>query len=296
MFEYSATTNATKPKQKNGQPLIILGMHRSGTSVLANWLHQCGFNLGDEMIGPGNGNSEGHFEDLEIYRLHKKILRNNLLGYQVTEPTRLRYSGSAIRRAQRLFTEKKESDCWGWKDPRTCLMMDLWNQIIPAYKTIVIFRDFKQVVDSLMRRKRKAVELIKNPVKRNMQRLKYQLFSRHAANRFLKVWIEYNRQILEHTRQRNPEDYLVVDESMLMGTDYLFFMFLYRNWSYKNIHYIPYHQIYKPQLLQRETAGQQFDPYLVTQAERITLELQKLQHYSSLQLLLPLSNQAKAGN
>jgi hypothetical protein len=43
-------------KINNNVPLIILGMHRSGTSLFASWLDKCGINMGDKMLGAGVGN------------------------------------------------------------------------------------------------------------------------------------------------------------------------------------------------------------------------------------------------
>ena len=45
-------------------------MHRSGTSLISNWLHHCGLQLGEHLLEAGNGNEEGHFEDVEFLRMH----------------------------------------------------------------------------------------------------------------------------------------------------------------------------------------------------------------------------------
>ena len=66
--------------------VIILGMHRSGTSVTANWLNLCGLNLGDELYGASKFNKNGYYEDIEFLELHMKIFSNfrhniNLFNY-----------------------------------------------------------------------------------------------------------------------------------------------------------------------------------------------------------------------
>lgn len=57
--------------------LLILGMHRSGTSLITHWLYRCGLEIGDTLFGPGLGKSEGRFEDVDFYNLHLEILREN---------------------------------------------------------------------------------------------------------------------------------------------------------------------------------------------------------------------------
>ena len=44
--------------------LVILGMHRSGTSLVANWLHDCGLHVGDRLLEGTFANEKGYFEDL----------------------------------------------------------------------------------------------------------------------------------------------------------------------------------------------------------------------------------------
>jgi len=41
--------------------LVILGMHRSGTSLITQWLKNCGLSVGDSLHGADVGNAEGHF-------------------------------------------------------------------------------------------------------------------------------------------------------------------------------------------------------------------------------------------
>ncbi len=61
------------------QTLIIAGMHRSGTSLITNWLSRCGLEIGERLAEGNAGNVEGHFEDVEFLKLHEEILNNNSL-------------------------------------------------------------------------------------------------------------------------------------------------------------------------------------------------------------------------
>ena len=59
----------------NSKVLVIVGMHRSGTSVITQWLYRCGLFIGNNLVGPDTGNEQGHFEDADFLRLHQKFLR-----------------------------------------------------------------------------------------------------------------------------------------------------------------------------------------------------------------------------
>lgn len=283
MFEYPTISLKECVKQtKNDAPLLVLGMHRSGTSLLANWLDRCGFDMGDEMIGPGNGNTEGHFEDLQFYNLHKKILKYNRTSYRIYGDKVIHYPEIAILEAHSLYSKKKEKDCWGWKDPRTCLMLDLWNQVLPEYKTIIIYRDYRQVVDSLFRRKQGAS---KSAMGQKLQNLKYAMFNDQAANRFLQMWIVYNRKILDHVQKLNQNDFIVLNEAMLLEYDALLFQHFYHQWNYRNIQYVPVNHVFKSDLFRHDTADYNFDREKVKESDEIMKRMKELEAYSQSKLL-----------
>ena len=63
-----------EPKSK---VIAITGMHRSGTSLLANLLNQAGLSLGEKLLGPMDSNPKGHFEDYDFLKFHKELLAFN---------------------------------------------------------------------------------------------------------------------------------------------------------------------------------------------------------------------------
>ena len=54
--------------------LLILGMHRSGTSVLAGTCGLLGADMGGEMMAAGQDNVMGFWEHDEIVRIHDQLL------------------------------------------------------------------------------------------------------------------------------------------------------------------------------------------------------------------------------
>src|SRR3712207_1291125 len=134
--------------------LIILGMHRSGTSLVAQWLCKCGLQIGDRLAGPGSGNVEGYFEDLDFLRLHESILINNKLpSTGLITKALMEIDKDSITGLQSLLQFKSNLyQQWAWKEPRTCLFLKQYSNLLPDAKYIVLIRDFNDVVDSLIRR------------------------------------------------------------------------------------------------------------------------------------------------
>jgi hypothetical protein len=48
--------------------LIVVGMHRSGTSLTTSLLQGAGLHIGRRMMPPSEGNIKGYFENLDFYK------------------------------------------------------------------------------------------------------------------------------------------------------------------------------------------------------------------------------------
>src|SRR6185436_2942766 len=55
-------------------PLIITGMHRSGTSFVTELFQSAGLHIGDHLFPADAGNPRGYFEDQEILTLQREML------------------------------------------------------------------------------------------------------------------------------------------------------------------------------------------------------------------------------
>ena len=54
------------PRAESSSGLLVVGMHRSGTSAVTGVLHNFGYNVGQSLL-PGNEfNEKGYFEDTSI--------------------------------------------------------------------------------------------------------------------------------------------------------------------------------------------------------------------------------------
>lgn len=165
--------------QDSGCPLVITGMHRSGTSLTAALLHAAHVDLGEHLVGPDVGNPKGHFENQAFVAFHQQILRSqglDILGY--TEAASIPLSQADWQAAKELLAKQPRDRVWGWKDPRTTLFLDLWATLLPDAKFIFVYRPPWEVVDSLYRRGTDAI-LQTDPT---------------IA---VKMWLLYNRRILQ---------------------------------------------------------------------------------------------------
>jgi hypothetical protein len=142
-------------RQRAARPsrqLIVTGMHRSGTSLVASTLREAGVYLGEDLLGGGVGNPRGHFEDREIVGFHDRALalaqRDFFAGGAVSPP-----AGSPLEaEARQIVADRSHHELWGWKDPRTSLFLDFWDHILPDARYVFVFRHPVAVALSLWRR------------------------------------------------------------------------------------------------------------------------------------------------
>jgi hypothetical protein len=149
----------------NPRPLIILGMHRSGTSMLARMLETCGLFVGATL-------EENHEPPL-FRKINDRLLA--LAGASWTQPQRFleRLNSSSFVDQCRGIAETMLSEGfgkhflglhgprkllgapivdWGWKEPRTCLTLPVWRAIYPEARYAHIVRHPLDVALSLRAR------------------------------------------------------------------------------------------------------------------------------------------------
>jgi hypothetical protein len=155
----------------NQDIVCILGMHRSGTSVLTRVLNLIGVDLGsDEVLTtePVAANPKGYWEHSEIVSISDAILRRH--GGSWDKPPLLPpgwETAAAIddlrSRAQQLIADQfAKVQLWGWKDPRTCLTLPFWQQLLPDMRYIICLRNPLDVTRSLEQRDRFSAEQSSN--------------------------------------------------------------------------------------------------------------------------------------
>jgi hypothetical protein len=156
---------ATEAKNVSAAPraLIVLGMHRSGTSALAGLLFQSGVAMGSTLMAGRIGeNDRGFWEQEQIVAIHERLLSE--MGYSWDDPRLLPDRWWETERSQHyleeicrvLDTEFGSEPLWALKDPRLCRLLPLWKKVFarlgvkPAFLHIV--RNPLEVADSLKHR------------------------------------------------------------------------------------------------------------------------------------------------
>jgi hypothetical protein len=146
--------------------VMVLGMHRSGTSLCSHVLSALGLDMTDRVPGPGlespgEDNPLGHWERWEIVEFHDRILRffnrefyNQAHDFALPVAWWAQPEVAQVRREIIAFLERRMgSGYFGFKDPRTVRLMPMWHQIISelklAPKIVFCLRNPAQVARSL---------------------------------------------------------------------------------------------------------------------------------------------------
>jgi hypothetical protein len=143
---------------KEIKTVVVLGMHRSGTSMTSAILEKLGINLGEETVGAAGTNPLGHFEDKMFLELNKRILKK--AGGSWDNPPEkkeiLALRPKYQEEINKLVSNKKED--WGWKEPRTSLTINLYYPHLSNVYFIYCKRNEDDVAKSLKKRDDISIE------------------------------------------------------------------------------------------------------------------------------------------
>lgn len=161
--------------------ILILGMHRSGTSCLAGCLQAAGLHLGTVNTF-AHFNQRGNREHEPIRDLHEEALKRQ--GYAWSKPPlqQLEFSQSELAALREHVSELRRQARWGVKDPRTLFFAETWNAMFDC-QAVGTFRHPLEVAESLESRAKKW----------------NQEMSRSDA---LSLWNAYNRELLRLHSER----------------------------------------------------------------------------------------------
>lgn len=141
--------------------LIVLGMHRSGTSVLARLLNLMGAYFGPEGLSTGANqeNPKGFWERKDVRQLNDSVLQaagcdwNRVLSLNIAALPKVAVDDFNKRAAQ-LVLELDGHRPWFLKEPRFCLLLPLWRRFLEVPVGIHIYRHPVEVASSLYKRNR----------------------------------------------------------------------------------------------------------------------------------------------
>jgi hypothetical protein len=183
----------------NKRLIVVLGMHRSGTSVLTRALAALDIDLGNEFIPNVSAeNAKGFWEDAEINNLNIKLLQaintdwfklSPIRNNELFEKNNLRHE--AIQLLEKKFSNR---DLLAIKNPRFCILLPFWKSV---------FKEMNLKVDYIF--------AIRNPLSISLSLLKRNTFP-HEQNYFM--WLSYVSHSFIEARNNIR---LVVDFDRLMN-------------------------------------------------------------------------------
>lgn len=146
----------------------VVGMHRSGTSMVAQLLEAGGVGFGpeDALAGPDADNRHGFWEHRALREINEQLLSR--FGGDWRNPPRIpagalgdsEHDDLRERARALLHTLSGAAPSWGWKDPRTCLLLPFWLPLLPPDPRVVFcLRHPADVAASLETRNRIPAEL-----------------------------------------------------------------------------------------------------------------------------------------
>jgi len=139
--------------------LIVLGMHRSGTSVLTHLLARMGCHPGppESLAGADASNPQGYWESRAAWALDEEVLAALGASWWEVADIDLQALDPAARegfvaRARAIVGELDAHRSWVLKEPRLCVLLPLWLPALTAPAFAIVHRDPLEVARSLRAR------------------------------------------------------------------------------------------------------------------------------------------------
>lgn len=151
------------------QVVVVLGMHRSGTSAITAGLQTLGADIGTQSehlrppeVTSKDTNRKGFFELNEIVYWHDVLL--NAMGSHWSDWSSFKEGWRDTDQALEVEEHLKdfivqrfgEASLWGFKDPRTCRFISMWQSILTSSKMspygLIVVRNPMAVARSLFQR------------------------------------------------------------------------------------------------------------------------------------------------
>jgi len=180
---------------------VVLGSHKSGTTLVSEILHRSGIPMIRESDAAGGYDAGNFYERREWVHLNQDILGSGDPAEDHPAPEQVfarQATVEAIRREVRLC-EAEHTD-WGFKDPRTCLTYPIWREILPEHVVIGVYRSLEEAWGNHVRRKR--------PRRRSFWKV-------------VRMWSDHNRRLMEVLVRRRElgQPFILLSYEALMRGD-----------------------------------------------------------------------------
>ena len=122
---------------ENGRVIVVVGMHRSGTSLVARGLNALGVPLGDNVLTrSAPDNEKGHWEDIDVREFNERLMASLALQWDVIGAGDEAAMGAAslmpvVEEGKALVKSKLgDSRSWAFKDPRIGRLWPFWRRVL----------------------------------------------------------------------------------------------------------------------------------------------------------------------
>jgi GT2 family glycosyltransferase len=153
---------ASRPSSGSPVAVLVLGMHRSGTSAVTRVLNLLGAELGDDLMPAGSDNPGGFWEYRGVVELHERLLAGLGMAWDDPRPLPQGWLESEPGREAKdallaLLRDTFGGEAlWAVKDPRLCRFLPLWDEVLRGMgvlpKVLLVTRSVVEVAESLRKR------------------------------------------------------------------------------------------------------------------------------------------------
>lgn len=144
---------------------IVLGMHKSGTTLVAKTLHESGVNMG---VAEGGDYPKFKYEDKRVNDIKNDILYNGMKVKSYELPVSCNNKSYAIAG----YIEQRQgegNENWGIKIPDMLMCYEQWRLLLPEHTLIGIRRSYEGVLAHYMKRR--------NPPNEQQIKKAYQIYN-----------------------------------------------------------------------------------------------------------------------
>lgn len=226
-------------------PVIITGMHRSGTTMISNLLEQSGLFLGQKKEGNNEATffifinnwlmrqtgatwfNPQNFESIYSSDADKSTYEISIdyINWLLNCPKNISYLGfkNFLKYKGKI---RNISSSWGWKDPRCSYTLPFWLSLFPDAKVVHIKRHGVDVANSLVVRSKEILQ--QNILKHERRKFFPYLVADKTSgfvdsiqnldhHKSMSLWWEYNRNFEILKQKFDFELYELRYEDFLLG-------------------------------------------------------------------------------
>jgi len=188
--EIAAAAVASLPFPAIRPGVVILGMHRSGTSIVGGLLNQMGLNVGGPLIRAAEDNAKGFFERIDVVLQNDYLMKKQTVHYAWNTQNydnRLGLKHALEGEDTPWFSEGRRGLAflndpanvpWMLKDPRLCITLRTWLGLLNQVPAVLFtYRHPLDVALSLHKRE----------------------FEQYRIARGLKMWYVYNMRGIQNS-------------------------------------------------------------------------------------------------